>query len=69
MREFQSLKRPSWTMRTFETHEEAEAFNWQEILARPKPERMELLEMIRSQTYPDARTSPQGLQRVLTTSH
>ncbi len=69
MVEVKSKKRPGWTMQVFDSHEEAEAFNWQVVLARPKPDRMILLEMLRSQSYPDARTTPQGLQRVLRTSN
>ena len=65
MKEVGSTKRKGWTMQTFDTHEEAARFNWKQVLKRPKPERMELLELLRSQSYPDARTAPQGLQRIL----
>ena len=50
----------------FDSFEEAEAQERQEWMAMPRPERMMLLEQLREQTYPDASSAPQGLQRVLT---
>jgi len=37
MQEMTSAKRPGRTMRIFDTFEQAEAFEWSEVLARPKP--------------------------------
>jgi hypothetical protein len=53
------------TIEIFDSFEEAESAERAEWMARPQQERMILLEQLRSQTYPDARTHPQGLQRVL----
>ncbi|MGE9266616.1 MAG: hypothetical protein ACQKBY_00860 [Verrucomicrobiales bacterium] len=48
---------------TFEEAEKAERVQWPAI---PPSERMILLENLGKQHYPDERSAPQGLQRILT---
>ena len=54
------------SIRIFDSFDEAEACERKEWMSMPRHQRMILLEELRSQTYPDERTTPQGLQRILT---
>jgi hypothetical protein len=53
------------TLLVFDSFEQAEVFERAEWMNMPQTQRMCLLEELRSQQYPDERTSTQGLQRVL----
>lgn len=53
------------TFEVFDTFEDAEASERQAWMKMSHQERMILLEQLRQQSYPHERTSPQGLQRVL----
>ncbi len=52
-------------IQVFDSFEEAEAQERAEWMQMPRQERMVLLEQLRAQSYPDERSHPQGLQRVL----
>ena len=65
MEAYESSTRPGLILEVFESFEEAESHERREWLSMPREDCMILLETLRSQSYPDARTHPQGLQRIL----
>ena len=55
----------NFTFEVFDSFEEAEAAERLEWQSMEPQQRMILLEKLRQQSYPDERSSPQGLQRIL----
>jgi len=56
------------TLTFFDSFDEADEHNRKEAFSMDQSQKMILLEQLRSQFYPDVRTTPHRLQRVLRTA-